>query len=180
MMTVLWEQQISILFYSLQTIHLPFGLPSHLFSLTIAQNNDNNKKKSHKKFCEHKQKHVEKELSKTNQTRWKWHHNAFTQHCMFCHFANCALSTKLSTCMLLVAPTKWMHKAINTAHSLPHTRQIISAMFSSNKSSQPNIIWCESIVVSFPSTLVHFWVFHSLMHLFLFWNLFGDLYTVYI
>ena len=33
---------------------------------------------SHKKFSERKQAHVGMEASKTNQTRWEWHHNTFT------------------------------------------------------------------------------------------------------
>ena len=33
---------------------------------------------SHKKFSEWKQVHVEMESSKTNQTRWDWHHNTFS------------------------------------------------------------------------------------------------------
>ena len=41
-----------------------------------------------KTFCEGKQVHVGMEASKTNQTRWEWHHNTFTPYLHlvpFCH-----------------------------------------------------------------------------------------------
>ena len=65
-------------FCTLQTMHLPLGLPSHLFSLAIPKERNNNKETtgtSHKTFSEWKQVHVGMELSKTKQTRWEWHHN---------------------------------------------------------------------------------------------------------
>ena len=55
---------------------------------------------SHKMFSEWKQAHVGMELSKTNQTRWEWHHNTCTPslHLVpFCrHLDKCAL------CLLVV------------------------------------------------------------------------------
>ena len=52
------------------------------FSLTIPKRQYKKEKKatetSHKKFSEGKQVHVGMEASKTNQTRWEWHHNTFT------------------------------------------------------------------------------------------------------
>ena len=49
------------------------------------------------KFFEQKQEHVGIEPSKTNQTRWEWHHNTFTTFLyILCHFSNYVL------CLLFV------------------------------------------------------------------------------
>ena len=66
-------------FFTLQTMHFPLGLPSHLSSLTIPNKKQTKKMTgtSHKKVSERKA-HVGMRPSKTRQTRWEQHHNTFT------------------------------------------------------------------------------------------------------
>ena len=72
----------SFYYHTVHTMHLPLGLPSHVTSLLpFLKSNTKNKKHQEqvtKKFSEWKQVHVGMEPSKTNQTRWEWHHNNFT------------------------------------------------------------------------------------------------------
>ena len=70
-------------------MHLPLGLLSHLSSLTIPkQQRKKATETSHRKFSEGKQVHVGMKASKTNQTRWGWHHNTFTASLHLVPFAN--------------------------------------------------------------------------------------------
>ena len=115
-------------------MHLPLGF-SHLSS-PLPFLNENTKKKNKqqkqvtKSFPSWKQVHVGMEASKTNQTRWEWHHNTHTiQTSCACHFANHA-HHKLH----------WMNKVLSFAHHSPtHKRWPISAMFSSDKTSKGNL-----------------------------------------
>ena len=75
------------------------------------------------------------EPSKTNQTRWEWHHSNFTPSLHLVPF--CQLCTPQTRCMhLAYSHPLNEHCAQHCSfHSLLHKRQCISAMFSSNKIS---------------------------------------------
>ena len=83
---VVCENNEVLYFRTLHLMHLHSGSPAKsLFSfLPFLQENKGKPKTkpttgtNHKKFSERKQAHVEMESSKTNQTRWEWHHNTFT------------------------------------------------------------------------------------------------------
>ena len=59
-----------------------------LFSLVVPKQQCNSNKSQ--KFSEWKHSHVGMEPSKTNQTRWGWHHNTFTPSLHLVPFANYA------------------------------------------------------------------------------------------
>ena len=96
-------------------------------------------------------------FSKTNQTRWEWHYN--TLYIAATH--NITHSPCISTCTThpalptpLPSTTLLCTQLTNTTHICVKWRKMWG--------------WCESVVVSFSSSLVGFWGFHSYMHLFSF------------
>ena len=104
-------------------------------------------------FSEEKQVHVGMEASKTNQTRCERHHNTFTPSLHLVPF-----------CQLCTPQTLYMHLAYSYAlneqgtqlcslHSLTHKRRPMSAMFSSNKTSQHNLN--SNIYHTDPALLMH-------------------------
>ena len=120
------------------------GLPSHLPSLLPFLNENTKMKKSDRKqvrksFPSWKQAHVGMEASKTNRTRWEWHHNTFTPSLHLVPF--CQLCTPQNSLHALSLPIMhWMKKVLSYAHHGPtHKRRPISAMFSSNKILQHNL-----------------------------------------
>ena len=116
--------------YTLQTMHLPLGLPSHLSSLLpFLKNKTKQQKKKEqvtKKFSERKQAHVGIEPSKTNQTRWEWHHNTFTPSLHLVQF--CQLCTQNSLLALWPIHThyKGLHDYAPTRHSALLTPQLFA------------------------------------------------------
>ena len=117
-------------------MHLPLGLPSHLFPFTISkqQYKKSNRNKSQKVFW--MKTGVCRDIpSKINQTRWKWYHNTFTPSLHLVPF-----------CQLCPPQTLYMH--LHVAYSNTLNEQVtqiahstvfhwsISAIFSSNTISQ--------------------------------------------
>ena len=122
------------------TLHLPFGLPSHLLSYhsktTIQKRKKGNRNKSHKVFTEGKQAHVGLEPSKSNQSRWEWHHNIYTPSLHLVPFCLlCTPQNSLHVLSLFICIDE-QDTQLCSLHSLTHKRRPISAMFSSNKISQ--------------------------------------------
>ena len=87
--------------------------------------------KSHKKFSEWKQLHVEMEPSKTNQTRWEWHHNTFKPSL---HLGNHALSTPTKStfhkinCNMITGVSKSLLKWCHKVHTLFVTTQLAAKL----------------------------------------------------
>ena len=112
------------------------------FSLTITKWQYKKEKKAvettHKQFSKGKQVHVRMELSKTNQTRWEWHHNIYAPSLHLVPF--CLLCTPQNYALCIFICIEWTrYTQLCSLHSLTHKRQPISAMFSSNKISQHNL-----------------------------------------
>ena len=118
-MTIFSSLWTKVLYYhTLQTIHLPLGLPSHLSSLLPFLTKKKKKKPagtSHKKVFWMKTSTVGMESSKTNQTRWEWHHNTSPSLYLvpFCQL--CTSLYKLSTYTWPIH-THQMNTVLSTAH----------------------------------------------------------------
>ena len=119
-------------------MQLPFGFPSHPSSLLpflISSTKKPNRNKS-KGFSEWKQAHVGIEPSKTNQTRWKWHHNTFIPSYILCHFAKYAHHESFYMHLASSICIEWTRYSVLLT---PVFHQSLSAMFSSSKISQHNL-----------------------------------------
>ena len=99
--------------------------PSHLSSLLPFLNDNTKEKKkatetSHKKFSEGKQLHVGMEASKTNQTRWEWHHNTFTPSLHLVPF--CQLRTPQNSLHPIPYALNEQGTQLCSLHSLMHIK----------------------------------------------------------
>ena len=144
---------------------------------------------SRKTFPEQKQTHVGMESSKTNQTRWEWHHNTFiiptsyailpTMHtikhstCSLKPFCSVAIKLQPSTTQLTLHASQHAlhtHTQHYTLHCLPqpsYAHNKHKALYSWQNDTRcredVKVLWCHSHFV-----WLVLWGFHSYMRLFRF------------